>query len=1092
MYKVFFDNTLVCDSRIEELALINPVVKLEELKAGSFSFKIPPGHPYYDTIRKRKTIVEVYLDDETEPVFSGMCTKEEKDLYNQKTISCEGDMSFLNDSIQRPRRYQGYTVRGLLEAYIANHNAQVEESKRFVVGAVTVTDSNDYISCYTNMESTIKAIKENLVDDLGGIIRIRHENGVRYIDYLADSPNTNSQVIKLGKNLVDFKSNIDSVDIATAVIPLGEKLEESTVDGLETRLTIADINGGCDYVYNQEAVDAYGWIYKTLTYDNVTTPESLKQKGEQYLSEIQYENVVIEAKAVDLNLTDKSQERFKISDQIRVVSAPHGLNKYFRLTKQTLNLNNPEKDKVTLGKAEKQTLSAKSNQVGEEIKKAMESIVPQKHILTQAIENATALIATAMGGFVVKTNNELLIMDTDTIETATKVWRWNINGLGYSYNGYNGPYELAITMDGSIVADLIRTGTLNAERIGAGKLEIVGESGNVLFSADYDKKEVYISGGNVYIGSQTVTEANEILETKIEKNEKSITSEVARAKNAEENLTSKITQSADELRAEVTQRTSMYNEEVNTLQGGMDGNIDLSFFVTDEETVIAEQAGKECIYSPTMICQDMSIPSGTYVFSYEWLRSLSLYINASVALLDLTTNTEIYFKDVGYAWPGTEEWHEEKLQFTLDKTTRVRFISQFSAPSGYEDRVNSLYLTNIALFGTAQSVSDAITDMKSELMLQSDQIKAEVTRAREEEESLASRITINADAIAAEVTRAKEEEDNLSVKIGVNAEAITAEVSRAKDAENELSARIKVTADAITSKVEKGEVISTINQTAEEVTIQAEKIDLQGVVNAKEFTSKFATVESLNATNATVSGKLDANEFTANNISAMGVKAGSVDAEKITGTTISGKSFVGGEVRSTNYAASSSSYTSGGGMRIDLSAGNIWWANGSIKASTGFMNSIGYEVPTRNGGYNLNFKSALGVHSSNVNTMVLGGGYSTVMLPSGSAVTSVVEKKTNIIPCANALSAVENTDVYYFNYKNDSVKRDGSQKVGFIIGDGYKLDARLLSEDGDAIDTYNALALNWRATQQLYAKIKKQQEQIKELMTTIEQLKDKG
>ena len=344
MYRVLFDNTLVCDSRIEELALINPVVKLEENKAGSFSFKIPPAHPYYDSILKRKTIVDVYLDDETEPVFSGMCIKDEKDLYNQKTITCEGDMAFLNDSVQRPMRYQGYTVRGLLEAYIANHNAQVESTKRFVVGAVTVTDSNDYIYCYTNMESTMQAIKEDLVDDLGGIIRIRHEGGVRYIDYLADSPNTNSQVIKLGKNLVDFKSNIDSVDIATAVIPLGEKLEESAVDGLETRLTIAEINGGCDYIFNQEAVNAYGWIYKTLEYDSVTTPETLKRKAEKYLSEVQYENVVIEAKAVDLNFTDKSVERFKISDQIRISSAPHGLNKYFRLTKQTLNLNSPEKD----------------------------------------------------------------------------------------------------------------------------------------------------------------------------------------------------------------------------------------------------------------------------------------------------------------------------------------------------------------------------------------------------------------------------------------------------------------------------------------------------------------------------------------------------------------------------------------------------------------------------------------------------------------------------------------------------------------------------------------------------------------------------
>lgn len=465
MYKVFCDNTLMCDSRIEELALINPVVKLEENKAGSFSFILPPGHPYYDSINKRKSIIYVYIDEDAEPVFSGRCIEVKKDFYNQKTIYCEGDLAFLNDSIQRPARYQGYTVRGLLEAYIGNHNLQVDESKRFTVGQVTVKDSNDYISCYTNMESTMKAIKEDLVDDLGGIIRIRHEGGVRYIDYLAESPNTNSQAIRLGENLLDFTSNIDSTDIATAILPLGAKLEESKVEGLETRLTIEAANNGWDYVYNGDAVNSYGWIYKTITFDDVTTPEALKRKGEQYLTETQFENVVIEAKVVDLHFADKNVERFKISDQCRVESTPHGMNKYFRLTKQTLNLNNPEKDKFTLGKNEKTTLSAKSNQVSEEIRKAVESIVPPNHILNQAVQNATALITSAMGGYVVKTQNELLIMDTDDIETATKVWRWNINGLGYSSNGYKGPYALAMTMDGKIVADFIYGAVTEAKTV---------------------------------------------------------------------------------------------------------------------------------------------------------------------------------------------------------------------------------------------------------------------------------------------------------------------------------------------------------------------------------------------------------------------------------------------------------------------------------------------------------------------------------------------------------------------------------------------------------------------------------------------------
>ena len=136
------------------------------------------------------------------------------------------------------------------------------------------------------------------------------------------------------------------------------------------------MNDGLDNVCNQTAIDTFGWIYKVVEWDDVTTPEALKSKGEKYLADIQYENIVIEAKAVDLHWTNDQIEQFKLSDQIRVVSEPHGLDRYFRLTKQTLNLNAPEKDTITLGKEEKLTLSARSNQASEAIKKAMESITP--------------------------------------------------------------------------------------------------------------------------------------------------------------------------------------------------------------------------------------------------------------------------------------------------------------------------------------------------------------------------------------------------------------------------------------------------------------------------------------------------------------------------------------------------------------------------------------------------------------------------------------------------------------------------------------------------------------------------------------------
>ena len=346
-------------------------------------------------------------------------------------------------------------MRGLLEAYIANHNAQVEEEKRFTVGMVTVTDNNNSLYRYTNMNSTMQELKEDLVDDLGGYFRIRHKDGVKYIDYLADSMNTNSQVIRLGENLIDFNSNIDSSEIATAIIPLGSLLEEEVVEGLQTRLTIEEVNDGKDYVYSPEAVENFGWIYKTVTWDGVTVPSILKSKGQKYLSDIQFENMVIEANAIDLHIVDHETERFKLSDQIRVVSKPHGLDRYFRLTKQTINICSPENDTITLGKEERLSLSAKTASANEEIKKAIEKITPASNILNQAVENATQLIANAMGGYVLKNENELLIMDTNDIETATKVWRWNINGLGYSSNGYNGPYKTALTMDGRFVASAI-------------------------------------------------------------------------------------------------------------------------------------------------------------------------------------------------------------------------------------------------------------------------------------------------------------------------------------------------------------------------------------------------------------------------------------------------------------------------------------------------------------------------------------------------------------------------------------------------------------------------------------------------------------
>ena len=463
MYRALCDGLPIYDLRDEELVLFDPKAILEVNTAGSFDFKMPPNHPQYDIIKKMRSCVEIWHDEEQ--LFAGRPISDDLDFYNRKNVKCEGQLAYLNDSIQRPAEYHDMTVRGYLEALIAVHNSQVDESRQFEVGIVTVKDNNDSLYRYTNYNSTWTEIKEDLIDDLGGYIRVRNHNGHRYIDYIEDFDNVCSQSIEFGENLLDCSRNTDLTDIATAVIPLGCRLEESDIAALEKRLTIESVNNGLDYIVNAEAVAKYGFIVKTVTWDDVTTPEMLLYKGKRWLESEQYENMVIDVKAVDLHYTDEQIEQFKLFDLIPVHSTPHGLNRQFPLSKMTINLNNPSANTFVLGTTVNTSLTSKSSAAQSTIKKVMETVPVPSSIVQQAVAEATALITAATHGHVVTTAEEQLIMDTNDINTAKRVWRWNLNGFGYSSTGYNGTYKSAITMDGWIVGERIAANSISGDKL---------------------------------------------------------------------------------------------------------------------------------------------------------------------------------------------------------------------------------------------------------------------------------------------------------------------------------------------------------------------------------------------------------------------------------------------------------------------------------------------------------------------------------------------------------------------------------------------------------------------------------------------------
>lgn len=526
MYRIMVNGNTFCTSRADDLAVINPVVELEANSAGTFTMTIPPTHPYYDLIETRKSIIDVMQNDTV--LFEGVCVSQTVDFYKQKTIICEGELTYFNDSIQRPARFQNVSVRGLLTSYIGNHNAQMDSTKQFEVGAVTVNDPNDSIYCYTNYDSTMESLAGDLTEDYGGYFRIRHEDyflvdnngnriivfdgnetaflgwGQRVIDYLAESPRTNTQTIRIGKNLMDLTEESGTDETVTVVIPLGCQLEESEVEGLDARLTIASVNDGKDFIEDTEAIATYGRITKVVTWDDVTTAEALKRKAEEYLAENKFEKMVINATAFDLSLSEDDFMDFQLLDNVRVVSEPHGLDRCFMITKIIYNLDAPQNNQLTLGTEIKASISAKTAKASGTGKTSLIGTF-KTDFLEVAKANATMIMENGGKGYVYFDYDDnavirsIMIMDTQDPLTATKRWVWNENGFGYASRASisdSWKYKTAMTMDGQIVADFITSGTLVAQN---GNYEINTQTGKIKM------KDAEITGGTINMRSSSAS-----------------------------------------------------------------------------------------------------------------------------------------------------------------------------------------------------------------------------------------------------------------------------------------------------------------------------------------------------------------------------------------------------------------------------------------------------------------------------------------------------------------------------------------------------------------------------------------------------------
>jgi len=346
MIQVYADGVLVYDSRLSTHRLLGLAYTDGLNKAGTATITLPPDHPMYDSFIDYRTQVEIYKNSKL--VFRGRALYPTDDFYKQRTITCEGERGYFQDGVMRPYSYAD-SPAFIFGHVIGLYNAQVEAFKQFVVGEVTVTDPNNYITLENSQAEQVADTIDKLVERCGGyIVFTTNTDGQRVVNWYAELGYHSNQTIEFGKNMMDFARAGVTSDLATVIIPYGATLTDEET-GESYRLTIESVNGGLDFIQDYDAVALRGVIAKPVYWDDVTDPTNLLAKARAYLADSRNIVTSLTLTAVDLSALDKSIDTFQVGDSIRVRSKPHSVDSDFLLTDMTVDLLDPAGGSVTMG-----------------------------------------------------------------------------------------------------------------------------------------------------------------------------------------------------------------------------------------------------------------------------------------------------------------------------------------------------------------------------------------------------------------------------------------------------------------------------------------------------------------------------------------------------------------------------------------------------------------------------------------------------------------------------------------------------------------------------------------------------------------------
>lgn len=311
-------------------------------------------------------------------------------------------------------------------------------------------------------------------------------------------------VIEYGKNLTALEQDEDNSGVYTALLPYAVYTPEGA--DTETVVTLPEVTLP---IVTSEIVRSKTLIMDfSDQFDGVVTEDALRAKANSYIKANPLGATIPTVKVSFEPLWKQPEysallERVNLCDTVTIRHSALGVSVSAMVIETVYDTLAERYKSISLGQS-KSSMITTISEVQSSVDKVESTVGRFPKLLQTAIGKATGLITGQSGGYVVihtaEENGqpyELLVLDAPSIDEAVNVWRWNVGGLGFSRNGYNGPYETAITADGQIVADFITSGSLVANIIKAGVIQSQDgssywdlESGEVVLHAYATNKQV--------------------------------------------------------------------------------------------------------------------------------------------------------------------------------------------------------------------------------------------------------------------------------------------------------------------------------------------------------------------------------------------------------------------------------------------------------------------------------------------------------------------------------------------------------------------------------------------------------------------------